>query len=508
MINQKLIEVIRTQEAIGYTSQQIYNALANSGYDPNEIKEAMNFVKQKKAASGGVKKVTESYDKKKSSEIFNKRIKLILGIALLVIIIVSALFWFFTRPVCGNEIVEEGETSETCCEDAGCIGEQICENNDCIEPTCGNCQYLENHICKGYICCLDSDCDDNNQNTIDICRNTSTLNATCSYNTKIVLSSSGVDKAISKDNIINFNFNLETYTVSVKEITGSSATMIILPEQNTSNQKTLVQNRGQIKNTDIDGDGIEDISITLVSIDGGRANIRIKKIVYECSVDSDCDDSNPITVDTCINPRTPIASCSNKFPENECNVSTDCDDDDISTEDICGGAPRRCIYAKIAGCTDDDGYCPPNCHTRYDDDCEVQTVDCGTDFDCFINASVKGNIADVTYTKIFVESGINYTSILFNQLPWINESDTYLLYQEVEDISAKYTDGKIEDLLDGGSSQEDIDQLNNETNEAVQVYDGLKINCTFGSPEDLTEVLNDFMDENEQFIDDPKCVQS
>ena len=40
------------------------------------------------------------------------------------------------KPVCGNGIVEEGETMQTCCEDTGCLGEQTCQNHQCIEPTC------------------------------------------------------------------------------------------------------------------------------------------------------------------------------------------------------------------------------------------------------------------------------------------------------------------------------------------------------------------------------------
>jgi len=57
-----------------------------------------------------------------------------------------------TKPICGNRIVEESETMQTCCEDTGCLGEQICTSNKCTEPKCGECQYLEAHICKDYYC--------------------------------------------------------------------------------------------------------------------------------------------------------------------------------------------------------------------------------------------------------------------------------------------------------------------------------------------------------------------
>ena len=88
------------------------------------------------------------------------------------------------RPVCGNGIIEKGETIQTCCEDVGCLGEQICKNHQCIEPACEECQYVENYICKDYECCKDFDCNDNNLNTNDICINPKTFNSICEYKQK------------------------------------------------------------------------------------------------------------------------------------------------------------------------------------------------------------------------------------------------------------------------------------------------------------------------------------
>ncbi len=51
------------------------------------------------------------------------------------------------QPVCGNNIVETGETSETCCADAGCPEKQSCISNKCkIVAICGNniCELSEN----------------------------------------------------------------------------------------------------------------------------------------------------------------------------------------------------------------------------------------------------------------------------------------------------------------------------------------------------------------------------
>lgn len=84
-------------------------------------------------------------------------------------------------PVCGNSVLEEGETSETCCLDAGCGANEFCRNNICIKsPTrCGYCQYPDGDVCRDYVCCTKEDCNDNNPDTSDACVNPQTISAKC-----------------------------------------------------------------------------------------------------------------------------------------------------------------------------------------------------------------------------------------------------------------------------------------------------------------------------------------
>jgi hypothetical protein len=63
-----------------------------------------------------------------------------------------------SEPVCGNGILEEGESSQNCCEDTGCSGIQTCIEHSCTEIVCGECEYIENKICNSYECCSDSAC--------------------------------------------------------------------------------------------------------------------------------------------------------------------------------------------------------------------------------------------------------------------------------------------------------------------------------------------------------------
>lgn len=54
-----------------------------------------------------------------------------------------------------------------------------------VPKECDYCQYLENEKCINYACCSDSDCDDNNPGTIDICNNPKTLKSECQHIQKI-----------------------------------------------------------------------------------------------------------------------------------------------------------------------------------------------------------------------------------------------------------------------------------------------------------------------------------
>ncbi|MAG07759.1 hypothetical protein CMI46_02995 [Candidatus Pacearchaeota archaeon] len=73
----------------------------------------------------------------------------------ILIIFSSLIFSFFIKNQCGNGKIERGETSETCCLDTGCYGEQKCIDNSCEEPlnhTCRNSECLSGYECKNNSC--------------------------------------------------------------------------------------------------------------------------------------------------------------------------------------------------------------------------------------------------------------------------------------------------------------------------------------------------------------------
>ncbi|MBD3259398.1 hypothetical protein GF371_02080 [Candidatus Woesearchaeota archaeon] len=82
-----------------------------------------------------------------------------------------------------EQVVEDAVTIQPDC--TGCLGDQTCVAGECVDPTCSECQYIENHICVDYGCCTNLVCDDNNPKTEDVCLNPTTKASKCE-NTKII----------------------------------------------------------------------------------------------------------------------------------------------------------------------------------------------------------------------------------------------------------------------------------------------------------------------------------
>lgn len=142
MISNNLLNYIRIQQAQGFSYNEIESFLRKNGYEDTIIKEHFaQLMPQHKPL---------------------RPVLIVIGVLCLLVIGGGIVFasWFFSQPVCGNGVLEEGENPETCCSDAGCFGDENCVNNQCLAPTCGDCQYLAGNQCVDYECCDDSVCEE------------------------------------------------------------------------------------------------------------------------------------------------------------------------------------------------------------------------------------------------------------------------------------------------------------------------------------------------------------
>ncbi len=104
-----------------------------------------------------------------------------------------------------------------------------------------------------------------------------------------------------------------------------------------------------------------------------------------CSVESDCDDANPCTVDACPGY---ASSCTHEVLETCCTADMDCDDGDPCTTDVCLGSEAGCDHQAIEGCCaedadcDDGDPCTTNACPQVGGQCVAEPSCCETNGDC------------------------------------------------------------------------------------------------------------------------------
>ncbi len=118
--------------------------------------------------------------------------------------------------------------------------------------------------------------------------------------------------------------------------------------------------------------------------------LNISYVKITCSSNTDCDDAEPLTLDTCVNPGTGASYCVNTVIE--CNTNTDCDDGDTHTEDVCangGTVSAACSHNQIAcfndsECNDNNMLTLDKCNNpgAANAFCSNDPLACNTDTDC------------------------------------------------------------------------------------------------------------------------------
>jgi len=138
-----------------------------------------------------------------------------------VIVEITSLF------VCGNGVCDDSETSETCCQDCTCPSGYDCDGNKCIH-------HVE-HECNS-----DSDCNDNNEDTLDKCKGTPRK---CSHLSTIICTTNedcDDSRVCTKDSCINNdckNTKIENCTSGTEQFPGEES---LKNQTNQTKEKELV----------------------------------------------------------------------------------------------------------------------------------------------------------------------------------------------------------------------------------------------------------------------------
>lgn len=117
MTHLKLIKWLKDAHAKGHSYEKLQEHLVKKGHQSLAVQEAIAQIEKVAIQKHHME-----------NQIFMS-IAIILILAGLFIIIA-----FFNQPVCGNTVLENGETAQTCCLDTGCGSLQECVLNENPSP--------------------------------------------------------------------------------------------------------------------------------------------------------------------------------------------------------------------------------------------------------------------------------------------------------------------------------------------------------------------------------------
>ncbi len=149
-------------------------------------------------------------------------------------------------------------------------------------------------------------------------------------------------------------------------------------------------------NSDYNSAGVYDVNVVADDGNAGTSHswsLTVLDVPIACYSDSECGDSNSLTLEACANAGTPAAYCN--YTAIACVSAPDCNDSDAYTSDRCvngGTAASYCEFTPIAchsnpDCGDSNDYTLDSCLNAgtVDSYCDYQAIACITDLDCGVS---------------------------------------------------------------------------------------------------------------------------
>ena len=246
-------------------------------------------------------------------------------------------------------------TQDSDCDDSNNYTEDICVNPGQVNSFCEN---------NPIECITDSDCDDSNDWTIDTCNNPGTTDSFCT-NEEVecfIDSDCGIDSDSSE------------FCIADDEVGVTRTTF-------TCNNPGTVDSFCTEDEEDVVIGECEDICSEGACVD------------IECFIDEECDDSDDYTEDSCNNPGTVDSFCS--YEDIECHANIDCGIDS-QTGDYCS-EDGDVVYDTVTYICNNPGqvnsYCTSEEGTETEEICDELCVngscagiECYEDVDCGINS--------------------------------------------------------------------------------------------------------------------------
>jgi hypothetical protein len=129
----------------------------------------------------------------------------------------------------------------------------------------------------------------------------------------------------------------------------------------------------------------------------------------------------------------------------------------------------------------------------------AEVADCGTDLDCFIDAADDCSPAKVTNTITLSQEGMTETDIEHYEIRG-EESGKCRFHIQTERIDVAFTEEMVQQMIDEGYTQEEVDAELESINEEADQYEGDEGECLFNT-NDLVAMLNRWKQGNIYFSD-------
>lgn len=182
-----------------------------------------------------------------------------------------------------------------------------------------------------------------------------------------------------------------------------------------------------------------------------------------------------------------------------CCINMDCDDNNISTKDECiGGFTKqaKCKYTLENLCISGDNLCPAGCNQNNDSDCESSIIDCGKLieysnlelYDCLIEAAENCYLSKLNNINTMNLFGLIITTETDMEIRGM-ESNKCIYSQKTINQTINFSDEYMQQLIDEGKTQEEIDQQLQISNHYAKLAWGLEKVCKFDKT-DLVILLN------------------
>lgn len=427
MVDDELIDYIKNQKKRGLSDLEIKKVLKDFNWNDNDIENAFsninsfNNINIDKLDLNNKKNNEINYSKYFKENNYFKKKNLIFGLIILLLIGIIFGFYIYNKPpkaFCGNGIIDQGEDYFNCCIDVPCPGDSKCVNDICVDPICGDCQYLQNNICLDYECCTHDQCDNL------FCVDNSCVNITCGdcqYLDEILLEC--VSFACCEDSDCGTGICVNAFSKEARcqqpkkyslgeNITLFNGENLRFDYKNNSEVLELISSGedslfrisgivfelslGEKKVLDINSNDENDLVFLIHSFSDSGVRMNVDKVI--CNKDLDCNDGNNNTIDVCNNPGLFNSKCENNVKE--CEIDEDCYDFKFSTKNVC--YQYKCYFIEIKECIDDDWYCPTGCFNDTDNDCDYAN-ECSKDIDCDDGNQTTVNYCDVENNRCLIE---------------------------------------------------------------------------------------------------------